>query len=835
LSNPLPSSVSCKRLVLLLCVLSIPAVGYGQTNPPPNPFAPPQAKAQYERSRDYHLRHVLLRLKVDWDKKSFGGTVTHTLAPLRDGLKELVFDAGAGLKIEACHVNGAAVKFTHEKDRLALALPEPLKRGRETTVAITYHKIQGSADRPSFTGDSGFHWVLPDRFDPDRRQGFWTQGEAETNHDWVPIYDYPNDRATSEVYVEVPQAWFVIGNGRLMDVAEHRAAKTRTFHWKMTQPHATYLLSLAGGEMDVARDKWAGVDLFYAVPKGEGKYIPATYGNTKDMLQFFSDVLGVKYPWPKYAQTAMFDFGGGMENVSATTLGEYSLVEPRSGVWPASWLNSHELAHQWFGDYVTCKDWGHIWLNEGFATFFEQLYTEHARGADAYDRDREGALQGYLNESRRYKRAIATRFYPNPGSMFDSHTYPKGALVLHMLRRMLGDADFFLGLGHYLRKNACGVVDTHDLERAIAEETGRDVEPFFDQWVYKPGHPVIDFGWSWNEAAGQAVIVIAQVQDTKDGTPLYAIEMPVGLISGGKVTRATVTLDKEKQQFTLPCAAKPDAVLLDPGHDILMERRDRKWQPGEREAVMRYAPCGLDRQAASLALLDGSPQDADVMTVMEVVRNDADPALLAALLSRAGDLRKPFLRDAYRALIQHKDIGVRAAAIGALGKLPKEDTDAQALRALVNGREPFAVVTAALKTLQQWNADGNAEVFKRALAIESRHDEIRIAAMNALATVKGDEALALLVDSAKPDCPRSVRRTAVGLLGSNYTDKPRATETLVTLLKDDDPLVREAVFAALVARKDKAAVPALRALEKDARDEKTRAAAKDAADKLEGK
>src|SRR5579872_2400921 len=593
-------------LFVCLCSLCFLAFAHAQTD---NPFLPPQARAQYERSRDYHVRNILLHMRVDWNTKTFAGTVTHTLASLRDGLTDVVFDAGSSLTIDVCRINGAKAAFDRTKDKLIVHAPPPgLLHGRAVTVDITYSSKPPERGRRALVGSYGFHWILPDRFQPSRKPGFYTQGETEGNRDWVPLYDYPNDKTTTETYVEVPARWFVIGNGKLVGIQENQTAHTRTFHWKMPQPHSTYLLSLAGGEMEVVHDTWAGVDLFYAVPKGEGKYVPASFGDTKDMLQFFSDRLGVKYPWPKYAQTAMFDFGGGMENVSATTLGEGSLVEPRSGVWPMASLTSHELSHQWFGDLVTCKDWGEIWLNEGFATFFEQVYIEHSRGKDAYDGEREGALQSYLRESRRYKRPIVTKYYPSPDAMFDSHTYPKGGLVLHMLRRELGDAEFFRGLGYYLRKNAYKAVDTHDLVRALAEGTGRNMEPFFDQWVYKPGHPMIDYKWTYDEAKRQVNLEISQVQDTKDSTPIYALNMPYALITGSAgMTEGTVALNADKQTFTIAVSAKPDAVLLDPGHDILMERKEHTWQPGEQQAILRHAPCWLDRRDAALALLKAEP------------------------------------------------------------------------------------------------------------------------------------------------------------------------------------------------------------------------------------
>jgi len=827
--------LSYQRIVLILVALAISFLAPLRAHPqtPGSNFAPPRAKVNYERSRDYDLKHVRLQLKLNWNEKTFAGIVTHTLSPLRNGLQELVFDAGANLKVTECKVNGAVVTFTHEKDRLALALPTSLPRNSDVTVAITYHLPPRSQTPRSMMGGGSFHWVLPDKFEPRRKPGFWTQGETETNRMWIPIYDFPNDRATSEVQVEVPQEWFVVGNGRLMSVKENRAAKTRTFHWKMDRPHVTYLLSLAGGEMDVGRDRWRGVDLFYVVPRGEGYLIPASFGDTKKMLSFFSDILGVKYPWPKYAQTAVFDFGGGMENVSATTLGEGALVEPRSGVWPMAGLNAHELAHQWFGDLVTCKDWGHIWLNESFATFFEQLYMEHSRGRDAYDREREDALRAYLGESRRYKRAIATKLYTNPNAMFDSHTYPKGALVLHMLRRQLGDEDFFRGLNHYLGKHAYGVVETNDLCRALGEATGRNQEAFFDQWVYKPGHPVIDYTWSWEEASKQVVLDIRQTQDTKVGTPIYEMEMPVGLISGGQVMRTTVSLDKQAQQFKVPCEQKPDAVLLDPDHDILMERVERRWQSGEREAILRHAPCSLDRQAAALSLLAYEPPDDDVRAVLDVAKNDASAPLIAAVVDRVGNLKKPFARDTFRALMRHKDELVRAAAVGALGKLPKDDEDARALRALVNDKGPFSVVTAALGALAEWDADANLDVFRRAVAMDSRHEVLRMAALNALGRCKSDEALALVAEYTTAGRPRPVRRTAVELLGKNYQDRPRATEALVALLKDEDPQVRGRVFVALADRKDKTALPALRALETESTEESIRKSAKETADQIE--
>src|SRR6516225_10031962 len=253
----------------------------------------------------------------------------------------------------------------------------------------------------------------------------------------------------------------------------------------MQHAHATYLISLVGAPLDIKRSSWRGVELIYAVPKGKRHLIDDSFGDTPDMLSFFSGTLGVKYPWPKYAQSAMYDHPAGMENVTAATLGAHGLTDKRRGFRTMSGANAHELAHQWFGDLLTCKDWGHLWLNEGFATFFRYLYVEHSRGKDAYAHEIEGAMQSYFQESRRYKRPLATNLYPDKEAMFDAHTYQKGAAILHTMRRYLGDQAFFVGLRQYLTRYRHMPVDSHDLCEAMTEATGVNLEPFFDQWIYK--------------------------------------------------------------------------------------------------------------------------------------------------------------------------------------------------------------------------------------------------------------------------------------------------------------------------------------------------------------
>jgi aminopeptidase N len=834
---PADCKTICKILVPALLLASAPGVLRAQRSG--SSFGL-KVTAQKERGRDYHVSHMLLRLTVGWPSRQITGSVTHMVTPLRDGLNALVFDAGTVMTISKCTVNGEAVAFKHEQEKLTLPLARPLPRDAAAAVVIDYALKAPLTNAASIGGfGAGWTWIEPDKFNPDRVPGFWTQGETNTNHQWVPCYDYPNDKLTSEVYVTVPDKWFVVGNGVLTETTQ--AFDTKTYHWKMDQPHSTYLLSLAGGEMDVAEDKWNDVPLIYAVPRGASSLIPTSFGDTKDMLTFFSDRLGVKYPWPKYAQTAVFDFGGGMENVSATTLVQEGLAGPRDEPGSMDSLNSHELAHQWFGDLVTCKDWSHIWLNEGFATFFQQLYTEHARGKDAYDEDREGARGSYLSEtegfhfgnfhSSGYKRPIVTEKYANEGAMFDRHTYEKGGLVLHMLRRQLGDDKFFAGLRHYLEKYGHGNVETANLIQALNETTGQNLQPFFDQWVFKPGHPVLNHRWTWDANARQVVLHLMQTQDTRDGTPLYSLDLPVAFLINGKVQRQTVALRQKEQTFTLPADSRPDALLLDPDHDFIVKITGEDKSPRTLETVLRYAPCVTDRKRAARTLLRGHVAQGQAQKALEIAQQDPAPQVLIAAVNAAGFVPRPELRDTYRALLAHKNNEVRAAAVSALGRLPKNGEDTARIRALVNDTEPMVVFNAALNALASRDSDASEEVIRKALAMPLRGYPQSFA-LYALPVKKSARMRALLLELAQTGHPRAIRTAAITQL-NDVAGEAQGREQLLVLFQDEDVEVRRAALNTVRRHRDLNVITALRKAEIEDKDADIRTNAKNAANALE--
>ena len=799
-----------------------------------NPFKAPKATIHQARERTYHVRHMQLVFDVNAADHSAKGVVTHYLTPLHEGMSEIVLDAGQNLKIGKCSIAGQEVKFKHEGGKLTL-LPETALSVNEVAVEIRY-ELPSSKGGNGLMGAGGLVWIDPRTDDPNRRPAFYTQGETETNHFWVPCYDFPNDKLTSETITTVPEGWTVIGNGVEGKTTRNAAAKTKTYRWKMNQVHSTYLLSLVAGEMDVLRSSWEGKPLIYASPKGTGDLLKTSFEHTPDMLSFYSKTFGVKYPWPKYAQTCVPDFGGGMENVSATTMGIF-LSDARSAKNSNASLTSHELGHQWFGDLVTCNDWGDTWLNEGFATYAETAYIEHLQGKDAYEQERVGNLRGYLNEARRYKRPESTQLYTTGDNMFDSHTYNRGSLVLHMLRRELGDKAFYTGIKNYLNKHAYQNVVTADFEEAMSAAGKRDLKPWFKQWVFSPGHPVLEYSWSY-DSEKNVVLKVKQTQDTKEGTPLYNLPIKVALLNeaDGKLNRMlSVTSDRAEQEFRIPVTIKPDTLLIDPEHDLLAEIKPVKWATSELTAILKFAPSYQDRSKAARALLnsDTGKNEATLKLVAEATSKETSDPAATGMLEALSGTKQEFLRPLYREQALSKQAGRRAVALTALGTLFPADEDTALLkRVAMDDKEPYTAVGGALKGLAKLDLVGNLDIFKHQVEMKSSRDQLAFAAVGALAEAKIEGGVPILLSAAKAGHNSFLRYTAINAIGTLSAGDKSVLDLLVATLKEDSPFLQNAAISVLRERKEKSAVETLSALSKSAKSEEVRDAAKSAAEEL---
>jgi aminopeptidase N len=737
------------------------------------PFALPGVRPRYAPDRAFQVRHLRLELALDWEEKSVTGSATLSLRRLH-GARRLEIDA-VEMKIGAVYLLAQAVDFSYDGARLQVDVANQLPD--EFDLKVEY------ACQPR----RGLYFVGPDKGYPQKPREIWSQGQDEDSRHWFPCFDAPNQKATTELIVTVPDGMTAISNGRLV------AREGQRFHFKLEIPHSPYLVTLAAGKFVELRDEWQDVDVLYYVPPGREEDARRAFGRTPEMIAFFSEYLGVRYPWPKYAQVCVHDFiFGGMENTSATTLTIDTLHDARAAIdYTSEPLVSHELAHQWFGDLLTCRDWSEGWLNEGFATYLETLWKEHAHGIDEATLEVVENQDLYIAEDTgRYRRPIVTRQWEEPLEIFDRHLYEKGALVLHMLRRKLGDGPFRAALRDYVEKHRGGSVETRDLARAVEEATGRNIDRFFDQWVYGAGHPELKVSYGFDD--GVARIEIEQTQET-----LFDFETAVAVEVEGEWRTIPLTMADKKHVFHLPLPAAPTACVIDPGRNLLARWSVEKPQPLWRRELAA-APSAMDRAAAAA----GCAKDmSSVEALANALRTDAFWAVRAACAKALGSLRSSAARDALLgAFGAEKHAKARRAIVRALGDFKHDDAVAAALANFSD--ESYFVEAEAVLALCRTRAPRALDVARAALAKPSYLDVIRQYACMGLGELREpeesrDAALALLRKELAYGNPPQSRRAAADALGRLGEGRPEIRVAVTDLLDDPDFRLRYSLVNAL--------------------------------------
>src|SRR2546428_763678 len=474
----------------VLLVLAAPAAA--QSN------ADRVANDAYARSHDYDLVHQSIEVRnFDWDSTSLDGRVTTTLVALRPGLDSVILDAGKRLVVSrVVDARGTTLRSTAHGDTLVVYPARPLAFHDTLRFVIDYHA--------RIDNGRGLTFIEPEGREH-RPQQIWSQGEDHDNHFWFPTYDFPNDKMTWDLAATVPRQYTVVSNGRL--VADRRNPDgTHTVTWRQDPQSATYLVSLVVAPLVRPADTWRGIPVEYYVYAADSSRARRLFGVTPDMIDVFSRLTGVRYPWAKYAQTTVADFFGGMENVSATTLID-RLPDERAYLdrpWYQWILIPHELAHQWFGDYVTLENWANMWLNEGFAEFLPGQYWRVKLGPRTEDDYYLDEYRQYLQIDRRKSMALA--------ALGSNNVYPKGALVLRMLLRYLGPERFWASLQAYLTQHALGNATSDDLRQAVLEATGENLDWFWNQWVYAAGHPRFVVTAAYDTAARKLPLTGKQTQ-----------------------------------------------------------------------------------------------------------------------------------------------------------------------------------------------------------------------------------------------------------------------------------------------------------------------------------
>jgi len=550
------------------------------------------------------LVHTKLEVSFDWEKSQLNGRAEITASPYFYATDSLILDAKA-MEVHAVKMNGKDVKFKYnDKMFIRIGLDREYNRDEEYTVVIDYtakpeeKKLGGSS---AISSDKGLYFINPTGEDPNKTPQIWTQGETEASSVWFPTIDRPNQKMTQEIFMTVKDKYVTLSNGKLVSQTQN-ADGTRTDHWKQELPHVPYLAAMFVGEFKVVEDVYIRPDstempvYYYVEPEWE-EHAKAIFGATPEMIGFFSDLLGVEYPWDKYHQVVVRDYvSGAMENTGAVIFGDFVYKTKRELLDAHDHsIIAHELFHHWFGDLVTCESWANLPLNESFANYSQYLWDEHYFGKDEADFNAEKEASGYFQSSAQTGHHDMIWYdYDEKEDMFDAHSYNKGGRILHMLRNYLGDEAFFTALKTYLKKHAYQPVEIHQLRLAFEEVSGEDLNWFFDQWFFGQRHPELKVEEVLDSAAMEVVLTISQEQDL-DKAPLYKLPMKIAVFDEAGKTTYPVVIDKNRQEFRFPVKGKINNIIVDEDR-VMLGSIDHK-KPNEYYVHQFYnAPNYKDRE-----------------------------------------------------------------------------------------------------------------------------------------------------------------------------------------------------------------------------------------------
>jgi len=702
---------------------------------------------QYAPDREIDVLHLKLDVTPNFEQKTIAGTSELRFKPIAKSLKTLRLDS-VDLAIDKVESSAAIAAYNIEEEHLVITFEKPLKPNVEASVTVTYH---GEPEQ-------GLYFRTPDMGYPETDTQLWTQGEPERHRFWYPGYDYPNERFATEIVCHVPEGMVVLSNGTLL--SEKTKDGTNSFHWLQKQPHVNYLVSLIAGHFERIESTYkstAGRDLELAfiTPPSEISKAKNSFRDTAKILRFFEDELGVPYPWDKYYNVCVHDFiAGGMENTSITTLTLGTLFdEATENLRSSRGLDAHEIAHQWFGDLVTCKDWSHLWLNEGFATYYTELYEEAAFDTDHLRYNMWNKRNSILNNKD--EKPMVWRGYTNPWDQFDYRAYPKGSWVLHMLRSQLGPDLYRRCVTTYLKRNADNVAVTEDLNRVFSELSGRDFDRFFDQWVYHGGEPAFKIGYRWNEGKKEVKFTVEQTQKVSDKVLMFDVPLPVRIVTKDGVRNEILHVTRKKEDFEIRLPSKPELVRVDPELSVLASYAFTPPNP-LLHAQLERGDDMIGRLEATKIL--GGRKDKDSIARLKKRLNE--DAFYGVRVEAAKSLEKTHTPEALAALLDSRkqsDARVRREVVRALGKFYTDECRDALLQIARKEKNP-EIVSAALRGLGKYHQPEVRKVLVAALGREAYRHEIARSAIRAMRDHDDPELAPMVLTHLKKHTPSFTTR-----------------------------------------------------------------------------
>jgi aminopeptidase N len=777
--------VNFKILLLLLSLLNITI------------FAQMFGQEPTERQRTYDVQHINIDIFVDLEMKLVSGKVKTSIVPLSNDFTDFEVDA-IGMSIKNVQLdpknpkekkysgkkvtlieNIIDLKFDYNRQKIKIYLDKPYSVNDTLHYIISYTTTDP---------EKGLYFISPTPTFPNKRYEVWSQGEGEDNRYWFPCYDYPNDMATTEMYITVDSKYQTLSNGILESKKEGNGVNV--WHWVNELPHVSYLVMLGVGNWDVIEEGWEGIPISSYVTPGKKEWGERSYRNTKDILKFFSEYIGFKYPWGKFSQVAVQDFiYGGMENTGAVVLFDGSIYDDKTEPdYNATNLVAHELAHQWWGDVVTCKNWNEIWLNESFATYFQCLYTEHLLGKDEFDynifRNGNDAIKV---DSTTARKPIYTR------EGLTTNTYDKGSAVLNMLRYLVGDEKFQKTMNLYITKHRHTPVVTKNLVDALHEAINNqvirglpaDLTWFFEEWIYKAGQPELKVSYDYDENTKELSLTAQQVQ-RMDSSSVFKTPFPFQIITASGKQDFSMETSTEPRTYKIKLDSKPLSVIFNKGNKVLSKLYFTK--PKEDWLYqLKNSQDAIERITALKGLKDFINDDDVINEITVIMKTDKFWGVRYEAAQILSNSTNKLAQEVYiKNLVEEPDSRVRRSYITGLGLFYEKNPELKENKSvlefflinLINNETSYYAIADGISTLAKIMDKGKLYDIAAPFTNKESHVEIiRRHVMAALEVSKDPRALDILLKYAEEGSTARLRNTAISGLG-NYLDNPKVIDFL---------------------------------------------------------
>ena len=785
---------------------------------------------RYAPVRQADIRHIRIDVTPDFGRHTVSGTTSLTLAPIAQPLEELRLD-GVNLTIHRAWGDVPVADVATSRDHVVVRFAEPVAVGREVTLHLS-HEAEPRR---------GLYFRTPDMGYPAGDTHVWTQGESHEARHWFPCHDYPNERATTEVICHVPAAMTVLSNGRKVSEETDAASGLKTVHWLQDKPHVSYLVCLVAGNLVGLEKRHRDVPLAFWTQPSTADVAANSFEDTPAIMEFFEEDIGIPFPWAKYDQVTIQDFvAGGMENTSLTTLTDHTLHAKATGTLRSSRsLDAHEMAHQWFGDLVTCKDWSHLWLNEGFATYYAHLFDGRKFGRDELLYDLWLDAEQKILPQGEDTRPIVWKGYKDAGEQFDYRAYPKGSWVLHMLRSHFGDDLFRRAVKTYLERHSLSTVTTDDLRQVFEEVSGQPLDRFFDQWLYHARHPDLRVDYEWLPGEKLARVAVKQTHAVNDKVLAFAFDTSVRFVfDDGTSVERPLRVTGTTHEFFFPLDRQPKIVRFDPRYGLLA-RVDFPVPEAMTLAALDLADDSVGRILAVKAL-ERSRSRAGVERLGKALREDAFRGVREQAAHALQTIGTPEARAELARSLEQPDDRVRRRVVEGIASAWRPEV-METLVTIARSEPNPGIRSVAIQGLAKFQDQPARDAILDGLRSESFRQEVAEAAMEAAGATQDETLLAPLVRvvQAKPDrFPSRVLATALrvaGRLGSLRDDKSEVRAFLEPWLHDARTPVQMAAIGALGDLGDRRAEPLLVGLAKHGSADRVGQAAEKALESLRGK